>query len=74
MKDADAYRIAHKFLCENISIESCEELPEGLYDLNESGELLFTFRLIGHTSIGASEYIAVSKETGAARYLGFHGE
>lgn len=74
MKDADAYRIAQAFLCENISLERCEEPPEGMYDLNESGDLLFTFRLFGHASVGASEYVAISKATGAVRYLGFRGE
>lgn len=74
MKDADAYRIAHEYLCRNIALERCEELPEGLYGVTESGDVLFTFRLFGRTCVGSSEYIAVSKETGTARYVGFHGE
>lgn len=74
MDEAEANKIAHEFLCENIEIEQCADPPDGLYAFNRSKEFLFRFRLVGHSSIGSAEYIAVSKETRAVRYLGFHGE
>lgn len=71
----EANKIAHAFLSEHIEIEQCADPPDGLYAFNRSKEFLFRFRLFGHSwMIGSSEYIAVSKETGAIRYLGFHGE
>ncbi len=74
MNKSEANRIAHSFLCEHIELEQCNELPIGLYNFQHSEEILFSFHIFGHSSVGASEYIAVSKETGGVRYLGFLGE
>jgi hypothetical protein len=74
VNELEANRTAHKFLCEHIELEQCNELPNGLYNFKSSEELLFRFRLFGHSLIGSTEYIAVSKETGVVRYVGFHGE
>jgi len=45
-----------------------------LCEFNPVREHLFTFKLFGHDSVGSSEYIAVDRENGEVRYLGFHGE
>jgi len=74
MNKSEANRIAHSFLCDHIELELCNEPPNGLYEFNHSDEILFRFCVFGHMSVGGSEYIAVSNETGAGRYLGFLGE
>jgi hypothetical protein len=74
VNESEANRTAHAFLCKHIDLEQCNELPNGLYEFKPSEEFLFKFRLFGHSSIGSSEYIAVSKETEVVRYVGFHEE
>ena len=75
MNDVEAKNLAHRFLCENIDLECCNEQPQGFYGFHPSEEILFRFRLFGAlTSIGSSEYVAVSKITGKVRYLGHLGE
>lgn len=66
----------HEFLCRRIEVTPCPELPDNVnfYEFNPAREHLFTFRLFGHDSVGAAEYIAVDRENGEVRYLGFHGE
>ncbi|MEJ1388539.1 MAG: hypothetical protein RPU12_11580 [Candidatus Sedimenticola sp. (ex Thyasira tokunagai)] len=76
MNNDQAKALAHEFLCRRIEITHCPELPENVnfYDFNPVTEYLFTFKLLGHGSVGAAEYIAVDRETREVRYLGFHGE
>ncbi len=74
MNNINAKDIARSFLCEKIELQYCTDPPEGIYNFNNQEEFLFIFKLFGHLSIGGSEYVAVSKKTGAARYLGFYGE
>jgi len=73
MDTPEANRIARKFLREQIELEHSEP-PNGLYGFKPSEEIVFRFRLFGHSTIGSSEYVAVSKKTGAVRYLGSYGE
>lgn len=67
---------AHDFLCQSIEITHCPKPPgnESLYGFDPTRDELFTFKLFGHHSIGAGEYIAVDRESGEVRYLGFQGE
>ena len=74
MNESKACKIARAFLSDQIELEQCNELPGGLYKFNDAEEILYRFRLFSHLSFGGSEYIAVSKESGAVRYLGFLGE
>lgn len=66
----------HIFLRRNIEINHCPEPPENvnLYEFNPAREHLFTFKLFGHDSVGSSEFMAVDRESGEVRYLGFHAE
>jgi hypothetical protein len=63
-------------MCRRNEITHCPEPPDNasLYKLNPASEHLLTFKLLGHDSVGAAEYIAVNRDSGEARYLGFHGE
>jgi hypothetical protein len=74
MNESEASKIVHAYLCENISLEKCKNIPSELYESNPDDEYLFSFKLLGRSNIGSSEYIAVSITTGSVRYLGFHGE
>ena len=74
MDESEAIKIVHAFLSEHIEIERCNNPPTGLWNFSLSKDYLFRFRLFGHSSIGASEYISISKETGLINYIGFHGE
>ncbi len=75
MDEAEAKKIAREFLFEHIEIEYSADPPDGLYAFQRSQEFLFRFALFGRSGvIGGSEYIAVSKNKGTVRYLGFLGE
>jgi hypothetical protein len=76
MDEEHAITQAREFLCQRIDIIPCQELPDkaNLYEFNPAIEYLFIFKLFGHDSLGASEYIAVDRENGKVRYLGFHGD
>lgn len=74
MNEKDAKKLAHGFLCQYIALDYCFDPPQGLYAFDPAEEFLFTFRLFGAWAIGSSEYVAVSKTTGAVGYLGHHGE
>ena len=73
MDTPEANGIAREFLRENIELEHVEP-PNGLYGFKPSEEIVFRIRFFGHSTIGSSEYVAVSKKTGAVRYLGSYGE
>ena len=74
MNESEIKQLAHDFLCQNIELEICNEIPDVLYEFNSKDELLFGFRLFGHIGIGASEYISVSRTTGTVKYRGFVGQ
>lgn len=76
MKPEQAKAQVHEFLCQRIKVTRWPEPPDNLtlYEFNPTREYLFTFKLLGHDSVGASEFIAVDRESGEIRYLGFLGE
>lgn len=76
MDSEQAKARVHEFLCQRIEITHCPVPPDNvnLYEFNPTREHLFTFKLFGHDSVGSSEYMAVDRESGEVRYLGFHGE
>lgn len=76
MNSQQAKAQIHEFLCQRIKITHCSEPPDNvtLYEFNPAREYLFTFKLFGHDSTGSSEFIAVDRESGEIRYLGFLGD
>jgi len=76
MDSKQAQSRVYEFLCRNIEIAHCKEPPDNvnLYEFDPARERLFTFKLFGHDSVGAVEYVAIDRESGEVRYLGFHGE
>jgi hypothetical protein len=74
MNEAEAEKLAQSFLSKKIELHYCGTSPQGIYDVNFENEMLFRFKLFGEYSIGGSPYVAVSKETGEVRYLGYFGE
>jgi hypothetical protein len=76
MDNALATTRVREFLCRQIEITPCLTPPENvsLYDFNPAKEFLFTFKLFGRETVGADEYVAVDRESGEVRYLGFCGE
>ena len=75
MNKSEAEKLARAYLSEHIEFELPEQsdIPE-IYNFDASKYLLFSFRLFGHHSVGSSEYISVSKETGEVGYIGRRGE
>ena len=75
MTEVEAEEIVRSYLCEKIELVHTEQLEDlAFYNFNASEHVLFTFRLCDHHSIGSSEYISLSKETGEVQYLGHCGE
>jgi len=74
MNKKDAEILARSSLAESIMLEYCDTPPQTIYGFNPTEEYLFTFQLDRGLSIGGSPYLAVSKESGEVRYLGFCGE
>jgi hypothetical protein len=74
MNQVEAEKLARSFLSNRIELHYCGNSPKGIYDVNFEEEMLFSFGLLGENSIGGSPYVAVSKETGEVRYLGYFGE
>ena len=74
MNPYEAEKIAGSFLSKSIELQYCGNSPRGIYDVNYENEILFKFQLFGELSIGGSPYVAVSRETGEVRYLGYFGE
>jgi len=74
MNKKDAEQLARSFLSKRIKIEYCTDPPQPIYGFNSAEEYLFTFQLDRGLSIGSSPYLAVSKESGEVRHLGFCGE
>jgi hypothetical protein len=56
-----------------LDLELVEGLPSPVYDFNPNGWMLFRVKGDEHT-LGASEYVAVRRETGEVRFLGQLGE
>jgi len=74
MDKKDAEILARSSLAESIVLEYCDTPPQAIYGFNPAEEYLFTFQLDRGLSIGSSPYLAVSKESGEVRSLGFCGE
>jgi len=74
MNKKDAEILARSFLTESLELEYCAKPPQAIYGFNQAEEYLFTFQLDRGLSFGGSPYLAVSKESGEVRYLGFYGE
>ena len=55
-----------------LDLELVEGLPVPAYDFNPDGWMLFRVRK--DYILGASEYVAVRRETGEVRFLGRLGE
>ena len=62
------------FLAKSMKIQQCTNPPQELYGFSPDDDLLFTYQQHPESSIGGTEYIAVYRETGVARYLGHLGE
>jgi hypothetical protein len=56
-----------------LKLELVEGLPSPVYDFNPSGWMLFRVKGDEH-ALGASEYVAVWRETGEVRFLGPLGQ
>ena len=69
-----AVELARSFLIKNIELEYCSEPPGPIYNFNPEEDFLFTFQMFSGSSIGASQYLAVSKKTGTVSYIGNIGE
>ena len=74
MNEREAKQSIHKFLCDHIELELCTNFSDISYELNPENEFIYRFELFGSTSVGSSEYIAISKLSGSVRYLGYIGE
>ncbi|NQT61651.1 MAG: hypothetical protein HQ556_01725 [Candidatus Marinimicrobia bacterium] len=74
MNKQEAKKLACSFLTKSIELECSDKPPQALYGFNPAKDYLFTFQLFGSSSIGSSQYLAVSRETGEVRYLGRFGE
>lgn len=74
MNQVESEKLARSFLTKSIELQYCGDSPPGIYGVNFENEMLFSFRLFGENSIGSSPYVAVSKESGEVRYLGYFGE
>lgn len=69
MNEKKAKELARVFLSQRIELENCEVLPEGLYGFDQGKEFLFTFHIFDDSRIDGTQYVAVSKITGAVRCL-----
>lgn len=74
MNEPEIKQLARDYLCQKIELELYNKIPCGTYGFDPDEELLFGFRLFGRASLGASEYLSVSKTTGKVRYRGFLGQ
>ena len=75
MNNEEAKKLGQVFLSEHIELDRTEpSVNLALHNFHASEEVLFRFKLFGHSSIGSSEYISVSRATGKVRYIGFCGE
>ncbi len=71
MNEEDAKELARDFLSKKIKIETAYD---SVYRRDPENEFCFSFKLCAHQIIGGSECVAVSKTTGAVRYIGLIGE
>lgn len=74
MDVAKAHQIAHRAIIDSLKVIYVEDASEPIYGFDSAKEYLFTFQLFGRSSIGSLPYMAVSRETGAVRYVGQIGE
>jgi len=73
MNEVEAKKLANEYLSKNIKLDF-SEAQENLYGADPIKDIVFRFSLFGSQSVGCSEYVAVSTETGDVRYLGAYGE
>ncbi|MBB5348313.1 hypothetical protein JWG42_04925 [Desulfoprunum benzoelyticum] len=74
MNKEGAEAIARDYFNTRIKLEFFSKLPTGLYRFNPEDEILFRFDLFETPHLGDSKYVAVSKVTRQARYVGRIGE
>jgi len=74
MDKKDAEILARSSLAESIVLEYCATPPQAIYGFIPAEEYLFTYQPDWGWYIGGSQYLAVSKESGEVRHLGFCGE
>jgi len=74
MDQEEAERIARDYLSKCIKLEWCKNPPKGLYGFNPDSDVVFMFDFYKTLRLGSTKYLAVSKATGLARYLGAFGE
>lgn len=74
MNVSESEQLVRIFLSNKIKIDYCPDPPDGLYGIDPNEEYLFTFRLFGHTGVGGSEFVTISRTTGDVKYLGHIGE
>jgi len=73
MNEKQAMKYAHDFLAAQIKLEYSPEGPTVDYTIRDQEEYFFTFHLFDAPSVSSSKYIAVSKQTGQVRCVGFQG-
>lgn len=72
---SEALDLARTLVASRIVLRPCADPPPTLFGFDSGAEFLFSVEESGVNSrVGASEYIAVSRQNGKARSLGFHGE
>lgn len=72
----EAIRFATEYLCQNLKLKLCSEIPSGckFYGYDPSMEFLVSCELNENSHVGGDHFLAVSKNNGAVRDLGFNGE
>ena len=72
----EAIRFATEHVCQRIKLELLREIPPtcALYGYDPLMEFLVSYSLSRDNQVGGSNYLAVSKNDGSVRNLGFSGE
>jgi len=74
LTDLEAVAIAKAFAGTLLDVVLCESPPPGLYAFTAMTDYLFEIRNPGSHTVGASDYIAVSRVDGKVRFVGRAGE
>ena len=69
-----AKRLAQRFVGTQAILETCDASLVTLYNFDPAREHLFYVHRPDLLRVGGTEVVAVSKESGAVRSTGFHGE
>ena len=72
----EAIRLATEHLCQNLKIKLLREIPSGcaFYGYDPSMEFLVSYEINGTNRVGGDHFLAVSKNNGSIRNIGFSGE